>query len=134
MQAAYQRAASKKRPRCKIHQGRINYPGCHAAQLYLTRLDGRSKAATATSAADLDRAIVPAGARVHAPLHRVAIAIVVIGIVVGVVRIAVVVSVIIGVEAVASKPATAVKAVMETTVAESATGHRSTVESATAKS
>src|SRR3981189_1010942 len=76
----------------------------------------RSKTAAA-SAADLDRAIVPAGARVHAPLHRVAVASAVssavIGIVVGVVRIAVVVvvriavpvAVIIGVEAEPSKSA-----------------------------
>src|SRR6266404_3426517 len=94
----------------------------------------QSNAAAASAAdllaADLDRAIVPAGARVHAPLHRVAVAIAVIGIVVGVVRIAVVVvAIIIGVEAKASKSAAVVKAVTETTVAESATGHRSTVES-----
>jgi hypothetical protein len=40
MQAAYQRAASKKRPRCKIHQGRINHLRCAAPQLYLTGPDG----------------------------------------------------------------------------------------------
>ena len=53
---------------------------------------------------------VPTGARMHAPLHRVAIAIVVIGIAVGVVRIpVVVVAVVIGVIAVASKAPAMVK-------------------------
>src|SRR5258707_15806646 len=98
------------------------------------RQSNAAAAAADLLAADLDRAIVPAGARVHAPLHGVAVAIAVMGIVVGVVWIAVVVvAIIIGVEAKASKSAAVVKAVtettvvvkavMETTVAKSATGH-----------
>ena len=57
---------------------------------------------------------MPTGARMHAPPHRVAIAIVVIGIAVGVVRIpVVVVAVIIGVVAVPSISALVVKPVVE---------------------
>ncbi|HVD85626.1 MAG TPA: hypothetical protein VNC42_15540 [Bradyrhizobium sp.] len=83
----------------------------------------------AGSAADLDRANVPTGARMHAPLHRVAVAIIVIGIAVGVV--------IIGVEAEPSKSAKAavvVKPVVEITATDSATCHGSAVKSSTAKS
>jgi len=35
-QAAYHGRASRKRPRCKIHQGRGNFPGCHGPQPYRT--------------------------------------------------------------------------------------------------
>jgi hypothetical protein len=51
----------------------------------------------AYSVAYLDRAETPAVRRPHAPLHNVAAAIVVVGIALGVVRIAVVVAIIIGV-------------------------------------
>jgi hypothetical protein len=117
---------------------RGNFPGCHGPQLDRTSFEP-SKAAG--SAADLDRANVPAGARMHTPLHRVAVAIVVIGIAVGIVRISVVVvAVVIGVVAVAAKAAPVVKpmvevtTVVEATAMESATHHRSAVKSATAKS
>ena len=65
----------------------------------------------------------------HAPLHRVAVAVVVIGIAVGVV--------VIGVEAEPSKStkaAVVIKPVVEATAMESATRHRSAVKSATTKS
>ncbi len=96
----------------------------------------------AESAADLDRANVPTGARMHTLPHRVAAVIVVIGIAVGVIRIAVVaiMAVIIGVVAVPSKSAPVVKPMVEVTTAveatamESATCHGPTVKSATAKS
>ncbi len=105
---------------------RGNFPGCHGPQLDRTSFRPPKAAG---SAADLNRANVPAGARMHAPLHRVAVAIVVIGIAVGVV--------VIGVEAEPSKStkaAVVIKPVVEATAMESATRHRSAVKSATAKS
>ena len=70
---------------------------CRRLKLYLTgpALLPAVKGAAAGSVTNLDRTETPAVARMHAPLHHVAAAIVVVGIVVGIIRIAVVVTVII---------------------------------------
>src|ERR1700730_2114021 len=75
----------------------------------------------AGSAADLDRLQMPAVPVMHAPLHHIAAAIVIVGIVIGVVRIIVIVVVAIGsvqpgAECAQRKAAAVMKSVMEAAV------------------
>src|ERR1700738_1277027 len=122
MQAAYQRVASEKRPWWRLHQGRKYHWGRADAQLFLTGPDiPLAPRAAAGSVAYLDRTETPTVGRVDAPLHHVAVAIVGVGIVVGIIGIIIIVVAVIGVGSIAeyahSKSAAVVKPVVVEAIA-----------------
>jgi hypothetical protein len=75
----------KKRPRCRIHQDRVNLPGRVLNFNSPDQIISFHPSKTAGSDAHLDRSDTPAISGMHAPLHHVAAAIAIVGIVVAVV-------------------------------------------------
>jgi hypothetical protein len=76
----------KKRPRCRIHQGQVNLSAGSALNFSSPdQIISFHASKTAGSAAHLDRSRTPAIPGMHAPLHHVAAANAIIGIVVGII-------------------------------------------------